>query len=305
MQEPVLSKFNVYQSVTSKIIEAIENGPGEVRMPWHVPGIAAFPTNAVTHGEYRGVNVLSLWIDAQLRGYPSQLWASYRQWKQIGAQVRKGEKGSLVVFYKRIETSVHEEEDHERDGKLRFVARASWVFNVAQVDGFVPPPDTQRPSEFERLREVEAFVDAIDAKVEHGHPMARYRRDIDTIEMPSAEWFVGTPTSSPQEAFHGVLLHETVHWVGAEHRLNRTFGKRFGDANYAMEEMVAEIGAAFLCAAFGISNEPRPDHAAYIANWLKVLKNDPKAIFTAASQAQEAFEHLAYLATRNDKGAEA
>ncbi|MEI9932646.1 MAG: zincin-like metallopeptidase domain-containing protein [Rhizomicrobium sp.] len=128
---------------------------------------------------------------------------------------------------------------------------------------------------------------------------ALYRRDLDDIEMPSPAWFTGSPTSSPVQAFYATLLHEVTHWTGARHRLDREFGKRFGDHAYAFEELVAELGAAFLCATFGIANEPRPDHAAYLSSWLKVLEQDTRAIFLAASKAQEAAEYLEHLAAVN------
>jgi antirestriction protein ArdC len=288
----------VYKAITDKIIECMEKAPADFKMPWHIPEGVGFPTNAATHAEYRGINVLSLWLDAQTRGYSTQRWASYRQWQHLGAQVRKGERGSLVVFYKRIETTSPEVGDHEEKTGLRHVARASYVFNAAQVDGFSgTEPDPL--SQFERIQEVEAFVKAVGATIHHGHSIARYRHDQDLIEMPDPDWFVTTDSSSAQESYYSVLLHELTHWSGGPTRLNRQFGKRFGDETYAMEELVAELGAAFMCSVFGISSEPRADHAAYVASWLKVLNRDPKAIFNAASKAQEAFEHLAYLATRS------
>lgn len=300
MQDEVLSKpkFNVYAEVTNKIVAAIEAGVGSYTTPWHSVGVAnGLPTNAFSLAEYRGVNVLTLWIEAMSKGYQFGLWASYRQWQSLGAQVRKGERGALIVFYKRQETKRSEPEDHDTNIDLRYIARASWVFNVAQVDGFKSPEPEHR-TEIEKCREAEAFVDAIGATVRHGYSMAAYRRGTDTIELPERDWFAGTDTSTAGESYYGTLLHELTHWSGAPHRLNREFGKRFGDHAYAMEELVAELGAAFMCAAFGIASEPRPDHAAYIADWLRVLKQDYRAIFAAASKAQEAFEHLAYLAIK-------
>ena len=301
MRHDVLSepKQSIYDSVTAKIIAMIEEGSGTYKAPWHVPaGMAIQPMNAATRAEYRGINILNLWVSAIVAGYPTPIWASYRQWQSIGAQVRKGEKGSLVVFYKRLETSAQEDDDPDQSKGLRFVAKASWAFNAAQVEGFTPEI-AETPPAFERIAEAEALVSATGADIRHGFAQACYRRSIDAIEMPDRSWFTGTQTSSPSEAYYAVLLHELTHWTGASHRLARVFGKRFGDEAYAMEELVAELGSAFLCAAFGISTEPRPDHATYVRSWLQVLKRDNRAIFTAARYAQEAFEHLAYLATRN------
>jgi antirestriction protein ArdC len=147
--------------------------------------------------------------------------------------------------------------------------------------------------------QVAAFIQATGADIRHGFHAARYRRDLDCIEMPNPELFIGTGTSSPIEAYHAVLGHECIHWSGAVHRLNREFGQRFGDKAYAFEEIIAELGAAFLCSAFRIVNEPRPDHAAYVVSWLEILDRDTKAIFTAASKAQEAVEFLIHLAAAN------
>jgi antirestriction protein ArdC len=292
------SRLNVYDAVTQKIVAAIEEGAGTYKTPWHSTGTAiTLPTNAATHAEYRGVNIIALWAEAVARGYSTGIWASYKQWQSLGAQVRKGERGALIVFYKRAELIPTEPEDEQSSPELRFYARASWVFNAAQVDRYVPP-ELETRSEVENIHEVEAFVEALGATVVHGRT-ACYRRKTDVIEMPRRDWFTGSSTSSPTETYYATLLHELTHWSGAEHRLNRTFGKRYGDEAYAMEELVAEIGAAFMCAMFGIASEPRPDHAAYVASWLKVLNRDNRAVFAAASKAQEAFEHLAYLATRN------
>jgi len=171
----------------------------------------------------------------------------------------------------------------------------SHVFNAEQVDCW-EFPQNPRGSQVEIDEQIDAFVRATKADVRHGSPIACYRRREDYIDMPSPERFIGTPTSSPTEAYHAVLLHELTHWTGAPHRIDRTFGKRFGDSDYAFEELVAELGAAFMCSAFRIVNEPRPDHAAYISNWLDILDRDHKAIFTAASMAQAAVEYLRTLA---------
>jgi antirestriction protein ArdC len=296
---------DVFQSITAKIVSAIEAGAQEFVMPWH-GGILppTFPMNAATDKPYRGVNVLALWVDAMAKRYISGYWASYKQWQTLGAQVRKDERGSIIVFYKPLdqpELAVQNAEPgEEQTNSFRFVARASHVFNVEQVDGWTPPvPETK--SIVQINEEVAAFIEAIGADVRHGFAMARYRRDLDRIEMPSPEMFVGTPTSSPTESYHAVLCHECVHWSGAGHRLNREFGKRFGDKSYAFEEIIAELGAAFLCSAFRITNEPRPDHAAYVSSWIDIMNRDSKAVFTAASRAQEAVEYLMATASETAK----
>jgi len=208
--------------------------------------------------------------------------------------VRKGERGALIVFYKKLSEDVEDDEGNETEVPS-FVLRFSHVFNFAQIDGWELP---QAPvaSDVEINAQVAAFIAGTKADVRHGSPIACYRRGEDYIAMPRPEQFTGTPTSSPTEAYHAVLLHELTHWTGAPHRLDRVVGKRFGDRDYAFEELVAELGAAFLCSAFRLVNTPRPDHAAYIAHWLAILKSDNRAIFAAASLAQQAVEYLRMLA---------
>lgn len=288
----------VYDRVTSKILAAMKDGVGNFRMPWHSPVMpASFPVNANTHASYRGINVLSLWVDALTKEYSSGYWASYKQWQLLGAQVRKGERGSLVVFYKRVEPDADNAADEEHPARAIFTS--AHVFNVAQVDGWTPDTPIREPR-FEPHEQVEAFVQATGARVERGYALARYRHDMDCIEMPPPSWFLGSSSSTPLQSYYAVLLHELTHWSGAPHRLNRAFGKRFGDQAYALEELVAELGAAFMCSAFGVANDPRPDHAQYLASWAKALEGDPRAIFTAASRAQEATQFLVDLAQASD-----
>lgn len=289
---PSNDRFDLYRTVTDKIVAAIEAGAGAFVMPWHVSAATGRPTNALTGHGYRGVNVVALWAEAVMSGYGTGWWASYRQWERLGAQVRRGEHGTVIVFYNRLNTAPTDELD-ESD-RFRLVARASRVFNLDQVEGWKPSGPAE-VSMVEALAEVENFVAATKAVVVHVGSRACYRRDYDRIELPARDRFRGSPTSSASEAYYGTLLHELTHWSGAPHRLNRTFGTRFGDNDYAVEELVAELGAAFLCADLGITNEPRPDHAAYVASWLEVLNHDRRAIFTAAARANDAAAYLKTL----------
>jgi antirestriction protein ArdC len=291
--DTISERRSVYDQITDRIIEAIKAGAGAYQMPWHSgQEWMSLPINVATEAYYRGVNVLSLWLDARKKGFPTSHWASYRQWQSLGAQVRGGEHGSLVVFYKPLEPD--EDRADAEDLAPRFVLRSFRAFNAAQVDGWTAHPPEPLPA-FELDRQTEAFVAATNARVRHGFAKACYQIDLDDIEMPSPAWFTGTTTSSAAQSYHAVLLHELVHWSGASHRIGREFGKRFGDRTYAFEELIAELGAAFLCSALGLANEPRPDHAAYVASWLEVLERDHRAIFTAAARAQEAVEYLAQL----------
>ncbi len=281
-------RMDIHQSVTDKIVSQLEAGAGDCKLPWHRPGACSvMPRNASTEKSYNGINVLSLWATAEAKGYHRSLWATYRQWQAMDAQVRKDEKAALVVFYKEFST----EPDPEADGDdgLRRVAKASWVFNVSQVDGFAATDDLPVLPPLERLAGAEDYFAATRAQVRVGGENAYYHRLTDHIQMPDEHLF---QRETRTEDWYSVLAHETAHWTGAPSRLNREFGKRFGDQAYAAEELVAELTSAFVCAELGISVAPRQDHAQYIGHWLKLLKDDKRAIFTAAARASEATKYI-------------
>ncbi len=208
--------------------------------------------------------MLSLWVAEQKHGYGSNLWGTYKQWKALDAQVRKGEKGNPIVFYKEFE---RESPDNPDKLEMYRVVRASWVFNADQVDGF-SAPKPESPDLVEIIEAVEKTVKATTADIRHGGNKAYFIPSKDYIQMPDRERFTGTETSSPTEGYYSTLLHELTHWSGHEKRLDRDMSKRFGDQGYSMEELVAELGASYLCSSLNVSNSPRPDHAAYIAHWL-------------------------------------
>ena len=293
------AREDVYTQVTNNIIAAIEQGAGHWQMPWHRAGEGLNrPVNIDTSNAYRGINVLSLWTAAQARGFSTGTWGTYRQWQNQGCQVRKGEKSSLVVFYKEFTVEEQRENGETEEGK-RMMARASYVFNADQVDGFEAPPMPEPKNPVEVIAAADAFIQATGANIRHGGTRAFYSLPQggsgDYIQMPEKSRFTGSKTSTATECYYSTLLHELTHWTGSTKRCDREFGKRFGDDAYAVEELVAELGAAFLCADLGVTLEPRADHAAYIQSWLKVLKADKKAIFTAASQAAKATDFLSSL----------
>ena len=287
-------RTDVYRTITDTIIAAIERGAGDFVMPWHGGGISR-PQNALTRSDYHGINILALWAEAYVRGFATGWWATYRQWQEAGGQVKKEERASTIVFFKRLE----EDEDGECDEEapcVRLVARASRVFNADQVVGWVEPANIYPQGTAAVILSVSALAGASGANIQLGRDMACYRIDSDHIEMPPLVSFTGSPTSSPTQAYAATLLHELVHWTGAAHRLDRGFGEGFDKEKLAAEELVAEIGAAYLCADLGVSNAPRPDHAAYVGSWLKLLKNDRRAIFTASRLADRAAAYLHDLA---------
>jgi len=274
--------------VTDAIVNAIEQGVGSWRLPWHTSGKFAFsPINVASRKPYRGINTLCLWAAAQAKGYERGEWATYQQWQERGAQVRKGEKATLVVFWKFANNASETddgEETHKSGSRLLFT-RGYSVFNAVQVDGYTPKADAETPIE-QRIDSAEQFFSQINAGVVHQGNRACYSPADDTITLPPFAAFF-TPMD-----YYSTRAHETGHWTSAAGRCDRQLGKRFGDNAYSMEELVAELTAAFTLAHLGLSTEPRADHAQYIASWLKVLKADKRAIFTAASKAQQAADYL-------------
>ena len=296
------AKFNVHEAVTARIVDAIEKGAGDFVMPWHGPALRR-PVNAQSRRGYNGVNILSLWIAANERGYDNSEWATFKQWLDMGAHVRKGEKGTPIVFYKKLEVTDDSGSDNGDETRSIPFARASWVFNANQVEGYsVAKTEAAAAPTFERLQAVEQAITATGAVIEYRGSAACYQRKADRIIIPEAKLFVGSPTSTAQESFYSTILHELTHWTGAPHRLNREKGKKFADKPYCFEELIAELGAAFLCSELGITNEPRPDHAQYMAQYLKVLKEDSHAIFRAATAASEA---TAYVCAAREQQAKA
>jgi antirestriction protein ArdC len=280
-------KRDVYARVTSQIVTAIEQGAGTWRMPWHTSGRFAFsPINVTSHKPYRGINTVCLWAAAQAKGYERGEWATYQQWLDKSAQVRKGERSTTVVFWK-FDNSTTEtgDGDDTHSGSRLLFTRGYSVFNAAQVDGYTPKVGADTPM-LERIAQAEAFFSSVGATVRHGGNQAFYSPASDHIQMPPFDAF-------PENvSYYSTLAHEHTHWTATAGRCDRQLGKRFGDSAYAAEELIAELGAAFTCAHLGLSTEPRADHAQYIQSWLRVLKADKRAIFTAASKAQQACDWL-------------
>ncbi|MDQ2842669.1 MAG: zincin-like metallopeptidase domain-containing protein [Acidobacteriota bacterium] len=283
-------KIDIYREITNQIIKAIEAGAEKYEMPWHVKGAdSVFPANASTHRAYRGVNILMLWAVATNKAYETSLWATYQQWRELGAQVRKGEKATSVVFWKLFDKEETDEQE-AIDGDTRkeqksVMARAYSVFNAAQVDGYTIPAVPQLP-ESQRIARAEQFFQNLGAEIREGGLRAYYSPAGDYIQMPVFTAF------KKVDYRYSVLAHEVTHWTGAPARLNRDLALRFQKEAYAAEELVAELGSAFTCVELGLEIEPRRDHAPYIQSWLQVLQNDKRAIFTAAAKAQQAVDWL-------------
>jgi antirestriction protein ArdC len=280
------ARADVYARITAEIVAAVERGAGECRAPWFHNGTsAARPTNVSSARRYRGINTVALWVAAMASAYTDGLWGTYRQWQAAGAQVRKGERATTVVFWKQVSPVESDDAAEDEGSHTRMFARAFSVFNIAQVEGYEAAP-TAVLAESERLAHAEAFISNLGIKTVFGGSAACYRPSTDTIHLPTFERFRDAPS------FYGVWLHEAGHGSGAKHRLDRDLSGRFGSAAYAAEECCVEILSGLVLADLGIAHHPRPDHAGYIASWLEVLKHDPRAIFTAASKAQQAADWM-------------
>jgi len=278
-----MNNSQIHQDVTNKIVAAMEADPGQWTKPWSTNGR---PKNATTGRRYSGVNILLLGLSGASKGYPSGLWASYKQWQGIGAQVNAGERGTTIVY-----ASTFTPKDAEPDTKAIQFLKSTKVFNADQVDGFKVEEDAP-VSLVERIKDVDQFTHATGALIRHGGDRAYYSLASDEILIPELSSFKDTSTGTATENMYGTLLHELTHWTGHKSRCDREFGKRFGTEAYAAEELVAELGASFLCAGLGLAIEPRKDHAQYINSWIRLLKSDKRAIFTAASKASQAVEWL-------------
>jgi len=283
---------DVYTRITDQIVEALESGVRPWMKPWDAEHAAGRITRPLRHNgiPYAGINVVMLWSSAVAQGFAAPIWMTFRQAKQLGGFVKKGEKGSLVVYANtitRTETDKETGEDEERE--IPFMKGYS-VFNVDQIEGL--PEHFYAIAEpkidpVERIEHAERFFAETGAEIRHGGNQAYSAVGTDYVQMPPFVSF------KDAESYYATLAHECTHWTRHPSRLDRDFGrKRWGDEGYAMEELVAELGSAFLAADLGLTPEVRDDHAAYIASWLKVLKNDKRAIFTAASHAQKAADFL-------------
>ena len=290
-QEHQINYTDLATTVTAQLVAKIETGPGTWRMPWHtVPGVFDV-RNASTGNRYRGANTVSLAVQAIEEEHPTGWWSTYRQWSDLGAQVRKGERSTRIVKWvpaKRKDSETAPASASTDKDQRTLVPRVYSVFNAAQVDGWTPPTPTTA-TEIELNAVADAFVASTNAQITYGHIHAAYQPARDQIELPALEQFAAS------EAFYSTTCHELTHWTGHTSRLGRDLAGRFGDDAYAAEELVAELGAAIACAHLGIAPTPRDDHASYLAHWLKILNADPKALFAVAAKAQAAINYLESL----------
>lgn len=272
-------KFDLYQHITDQIVEKLEVGT----VPWIKPWQSALDRNLVTGHVYRGINTLLVWCSALDNNYKKPYWLTYKQAKDIGAQVRKGEKGTMICFWKMIET---DKKDKNGDKKQIPLMRYYRIFNVEQCDD-VPEKllvKYESKKDNHTIDDCERFVVATEATIEYGGSKAAYIKTKDLIRIPELTSFDDSGN------FYSTIFHELSHWTGLRERCDRQLSGMFGSHQYGVEELIAEMSSAFLCGYFQIQGELQ--HAEYINTWIETIKEDKKAIFKASKLAQQAFEYL-------------
>ena len=285
---------DIYTRITDKIVAELEKGVRPWMKPWNAEHAAGRITKPLRfNGQaYNGINILMLWSAAMEKDFSAPIWMTFRQAKELGGNVRKGEKGELVVYANKLTRTEENDRGEEVEQTIPFM-KGYTVFNVEQIEEL--PDHYYQLAEpvidpVQRIEHAERFFAHTGADIRHGGNRAYYTVGEDRIQMPPFESF------RDAESYYATVAHEVTHWTRHPKRLDRSFGRKsWGDEGYAKEELVAELGAAFLCADLEITPEVRDDHVAYIESWLKVLKNDKRAIFSAAAHAQRAADFLKEL----------
>ena len=303
---------DLYAEVTNQIIAALEAGTTPWACPWDREHGSLMPANLTTSRRYRGINVLLLNLRQIAAGYPTNRWLTFQQAHSLGAHVRRGESGTRIVFFKLLERDDSSAPDGVNVGRFHAandepsrkvipLLRSFTVFNEAQVEGLpahLTWPQAPQP-EGDAYEAAEALLARSGAVIQHGGSRAFYNPILDLIQMPPVELFVNF------ERYYSTALHELTHWTGHPGRCSRTLANRQHIEAYAFEELVAEMGSAFLSSHCGLQGQLH--HASYIASWLQALRNDKRLVFSAASLAQKAMDFLVpeLATTQTAEGAEA
>jgi antirestriction protein ArdC len=294
---PQHSKTDIQQEITNQIIDLLDQVSIEnYQPPFSQLSSLGLPKNPITENSYQGINILSLWLHQQAKGYTSNEWATFKQWDMIDAKVRKGVKSSKIIFYKTLIKSV--ENDSSEDEELKIpMLKVYNVFNADQIDGYesnIGKIDSAS-DKVKEIKAIDLFCKETGAIVKHDGHQAYYDIGRDYINMPIKSLFQDTSQADATDNYYATLLHELTHWTGAKHRLDR-FDR--GGTNstakekYAFEELVAELGSAFLCAQHRITQIQPEHHAIYIKSWLKSLKENKSYIFKASARASKAINYL-------------
>lgn len=275
---------DIYQIVTDRVIAALEKGTKPWVCPWdRTRETSMLPMNFKTQSTYSGVNILLLWSETVEKGFSSPYWLTYKQALELGGNVMKGQKGTQIIYYK-----LWEKEDEDGVKDTIPMLKSFTVFNLDQIENIEKPDcvtnETRIKHDFEVLEHVETAISKTNIDIKHGGVRAFYSPTYDKITLPERDRFQSSSD------YYATSWHELVHATGHKTRLNRELKNSFGSKDYAFEELIAELGAAFCCADLGITGEVQ--HECYISSWLKRLNDDKRFIFKAASLASKAHQFL-------------
>ena len=290
---------SLYVKVTKQFLDALRNGATPWIKPWSEDNPhPSLPVNAVTGRTYSGVNVTILWSTSVARGYSKDRWLTFRQSSSVGGRISKGQKGTVAILFRDIEVKSNNKhcsaKDCEDESERRTIKliRGYTLFNVEQCENLPKyivegtPPDPSLPK-WDAHKEAEIFIKKTGALIHHNSDQAVYIPKKDLIRMPALSEFSSTA------GYYSTLFHELTHWTGHKNRLNRPgimARNKLSPELYAFEELVAEIGSAFICAKLNIPGDLR--HEGYVLSWIKVLENNPRAIFQASALAWQASKYL-------------
>lgn len=289
---------NGLHEIVEKMIADIEAGTGTWIKSWSAPN--GFPQNFVSKKEYRGFNFFYLNYVMEQRDYTAPYFLTFNQAKELGGSVKKGAKSISVYFYKMmtyvdnkpIEDNEAIKENDKPKLKIVPLLKEYKVFNIEDTEGIEYNLINAPRNDNERYADADDFIKHTYADIVHGGNQAFFRPSTDHIQMPELSYF------KDSDNYYATLLHELTHWSGAKSRLDRTKGKRFGDKEYAFEELVAELGSAFLCSHLGIKLENN-QHPEYLQSWISSLRENPQILWKAGSKSQEAFDFIRELSERN------
>ena len=293
---------NIIKEVQEKVLADMDKLGTDWDKPWLDMMRKSFPMNFATKKHYTGFNIFWLSLASANKGYIHNAWATYKQWTNLGGIVKKGEKSTRVFYWelKKFEDKENLDSNGDPEIKSRWFLKIWNVFNIYQVDG-IELPKPELVNKINPISKVEEFIRKTKAEIKIGGSTACYSPILDYINMPSMEYFKNTKTANASVHWYSTLLHEIVHWTGHDNRCKRNFKKGYASKEYAMEELVAETGSAILTVMLGITKTPTPDHAKYLNHWKEVIRNNPKAIFTAFSKSSQAIEFLNNLQLKEKK----
>lgn len=290
-----MTATDIQQNMTNNIISLLDKVDlNDYQPPFAGLAALGIPKNPTTQKQYHGINILALWFNQKARNLTSNHWASYRQWQNAGEKVKKGEKGTRIVFYKTLTIEGKDEQGKSEELKIPILKQYS-VFNATQLENFQKqtPKNTADVDKVEKQEAIDVFCKNTKAMIKDEANEAFYNPKEDYINIPKSSLFVNTKYANATENYYGTLLHELTHWTGHPTRLHRKdnpYKKHL--QNYAYEELIAELGAAFLCGQFNTKQTQPKNHTLYIKSWLKALKSDKSLIFKAAAQASKAVAYL-------------